>query len=43
VAGKYAAARKHDSWVKSKVFGRSFRLTSKKDAKGVSQFNLETK
>jgi len=43
VAGKYVAARKQDGWVKSKVFGRSFRLTCKKDAKGVSQFNLETK
>lgn len=43
VAGKYIVARKHDGWVKSKVFGRSFRLTYGKDAKGVSQFNLETK
>lgn len=42
-AGKYVAARKHDGWVKSNVFGRSFRLTCKKDAHGVSQFNLETK
>ena len=43
VGGKYATARKHDGWVKSKVFGRSFRLTYKKDAKGLSHFNLETK
>jgi hypothetical protein len=43
VNGKYVAARKHDGWVKSKVFGRSFRLTCKKDAKGLTQFNLETK
>ena len=43
VAGKYVTARKHDGWVKSKVFGRSFRLRCKKDAKGVSHFNLETK
>ncbi len=43
VAGEYGAARRHDGWVKSNVFGRSVRLTCKKDAKGVSQFNLETK
>lgn len=43
VAGKYVTARKHDGWVKSNVFGRSFRLTCKKDAKGLSHFNLETK
>jgi Uma2 family endonuclease len=43
VGGKYVKARKHDGWVKSKVFGRSFRLTCKKDAKGISHFNLETK
>jgi Uma2 family endonuclease len=43
VAGKYVSARKQDGWVKSKVFGRSFRLTCRKDAKGVSHFNLETK
>lgn len=43
VAGKYVAARRHDGWVKSKVFGRAFRLTSRKDASGMSQFNLETK
>jgi Uma2 family endonuclease len=42
-SGKYVQVRKHDGWSKSKVFGRSFRLTSKKDARGVSQFNLETK
>ena len=35
--------RKHDGWIKSKVFGRSFRLTCRKDAKGMSHFNLETK
>jgi Uma2 family endonuclease len=42
-AGRYVAARKHDGWVKSNVFGRAFRLACKKDAQGVSQFNLETK
>jgi Uma2 family endonuclease len=41
-SGKYTTARKQDGWVKSKVFGRSFRLTCKKDAKGLSHFNLET-
>ena len=41
--GKYVAARKRDGWVKSNVFGRSFRLTCRKDAEGVSHFNLETK
>jgi Uma2 family endonuclease len=43
VAGKYVTGRRRDGWVKSKVFGRSFRLTCRKDAKGVSHFNLETK
>jgi Uma2 family endonuclease len=43
VAGKYVTARKRDGWVKSHVFARSFRLTCKKGAKGVSHFNLETK
>jgi len=43
VGGKYVAARRHDGWMKSNVFGRSFRLTCKKDASGMSQFNLETK
>jgi len=41
--GKYVAARKHDGWVKSHVFGRSFRLTCENDANGLAQFNLETK
>jgi Uma2 family endonuclease len=41
--GKYVTARKHDGWVKSHVFARSFRLTCKKDANGLTQFNLETK
>ncbi|MBM3993171.1 MAG: hypothetical protein FJ303_03300 [Planctomycetes bacterium] len=43
VNGKYVAARRDDGWVKSHVFGRSFRLTCRKDVKDVSQFNLETK
>lgn len=43
VSGKYVAARKTGGWVKSHVFSRSFRLTSRKDTKDVSHFNLETK
>ncbi len=43
VGGKYVAARKRHGWVASRVFGRSFRLTCKKDAKGTSQFALEAK
>jgi Uma2 family endonuclease len=43
VAGKYAAARKTGGWVKSNVFGRSFRLTCRKDANGLSQFELQAK
>ncbi len=43
VAGKYVNVRKHDGWVKSIVFARSFRLTSRKDSTDVSQFRLETK
>ena len=42
-AGKYVSVRKQHGWVKSKVFDHSFRLICKKDAKGLSQFNLETK
>ena len=41
--GKYLTVRRQDGWVKSKVFGRSFRLTSRKDAQGMSQFELEIK
>jgi Uma2 family endonuclease len=41
--GKYVTTRKNEGWVKSHVFGRSFRLTSKKDANGLTKFNLETK
>lgn len=43
VGGKYTLTRKYDGWVKSHVFGRSFRLTYRKDAKGLSHVNLETK
>jgi hypothetical protein len=40
---KYAAVRSHDGWVKSKVFGRSFRFSYAKDARGTLQVKLETK
>jgi Uma2 family endonuclease len=43
VGGKYKSVRKQDGWVKSRVFGRSFRLTCRKDAKDVSHFNLQTR
>lgn len=42
-AGKYVAARKTGGWIKSNVFGRSFRLACQKDPNGMSHFNLETK
>ncbi len=42
-AGKYVPARKTGGWIKSNVFGRSFRLTCQKDPNGMSHFNLETK
>lgn len=42
-SGKYVAARKSGGWLKSKVFGHSFRLACKKDAGGIVQFNLEIK
>jgi Uma2 family endonuclease len=43
VAEKYVAVRKREGWVKSRVFSRSFRLTSRTDADGLLQFELETK
>src|SRR5262249_52631220 len=41
--GRYAVARKQGGWVKSNVFGRSFRLTTTKDANSLSQFKLDVK
>ena len=41
--GKYIATQNHDGWVKSNLFSRSFRLTSKPGQGGRTQFNLETK
>ncbi len=43
VARRYVTARKDNGWVKSNVFKRSFRLTSKLDVNKLAQFNLETK
>lgn len=43
VAGKYVVVRQHNGWVKSRVFRRSFRLNSTRDAAGLSSFRLEVK
>ncbi len=43
VSGKYVAARNHDGWVKSHLFGRSFRLTTRPGHGDRTQFILETK
>jgi Uma2 family endonuclease len=40
-ATRYVPARKQGGWVKSSVFGRSFRLTQQKTASGLSRFALE--
>jgi Uma2 family endonuclease len=39
----YAAARKQAGWVKSSVFGKSFRLTRRDDAKGYPVYALHVK
>ena len=39
----YAAARKQDGWMKSAVFGQSFRLSQEKDALGHPLFTLEVR
>jgi Uma2 family endonuclease len=39
----YVAARKRDGWLKSDVFGKSFRLTRRNDRKGFPQFKLEVR
>lgn len=36
----YQAVRKHDGWVKSKVFGRSFKLERKNGRRGYPEFTL---
>jgi Uma2 family endonuclease len=39
----YAATRKQDGWVKSAVFGKSFRLTQGTDALGHPEYTLEVR
>ena len=39
----YSAARKKGGWLKSNVFGKSFRLTRQMDDMGNPEFTLETK
>ncbi|MSU78946.1 MAG: Uma2 family endonuclease [Gemmataceae bacterium] len=43
VSGKYVVARSNDGWVKSHLFGRSFRLTTRTGGDGVILFALKTK
>lgn len=42
-AKKYTVTKKQDGWVKSAVFGKSFRLTRGSDANGNPEFTLEVK
>jgi len=37
----YAAVRKQDGWLKSAVFGKSFRLTQQRNARGHPEFTLQ--
>ena len=37
----YVASRKQDGWIKSPVFGRSFRLTESEDRSGNPKYTLE--
>jgi Uma2 family endonuclease len=39
----YTVRRKKDGWVKSEVFGKSFRLTKSKNALGHPEFSLEVR
>jgi Uma2 family endonuclease len=39
----YVAARKRDSWLKSNVFGKSFRLTEKTDKSELPTYRLEVR
>jgi Uma2 family endonuclease len=39
----YVAARKQAGWVKSRVFGKSFRLTQQTDALGHPEYTLEVR
>jgi Uma2 family endonuclease len=42
-AKKFTVTKKHDGWVKSAVFGKSFRLTRGTDGAGNPEFTLEVK
>jgi Uma2 family endonuclease len=42
-AKDYAPARKHGGWLKSAVFGKSFRLTQQTDARGNPKYTLEVR
>jgi Uma2 family endonuclease len=42
-AKKFTATKKQDGWVKSAVFGKSFRLARGSDANGNPEFTLEVK
>lgn len=42
-AKKFTATKKQDGWVKSAVFGKSFRLTRGSDANSNPEFTLEVK
>lgn len=42
-AKNYAAHRKHDGWIRSQVFAKSFRLVREQDESGHPQFTLEVK
>ena len=39
----YAAAAHHDGWVRSRVFGREFRLTRKRDRRGGWKYRLDVR
>lgn len=40
---KYVASRKSDGWIKSEVFGKSFKLIATEGADGTSDYRLETR
>ena len=39
----YVATRKQGGWLKSQVFGKSFRLARTRDVRGDAEFSLELK
>ncbi len=39
----YAAVRRQDGWMRSKAFGKAFRLTRQADALGYPEYTLETR